>query len=27
MSDVLLQLAEVLEQRKRQTADKSYVAS
>ncbi|MGR8953383.1 MAG: phosphoribosyl-ATP diphosphatase [Gammaproteobacteria bacterium] len=27
MSDVLLQLAEVLEQRKRQSADKSYVAS
>ncbi|MEC4748156.1 phosphoribosyl-ATP diphosphatase [Methylomicrobium sp. Wu6] len=27
MSDVLQQLADVLEQRKQQTADKSYVAS
>lgn len=27
MNDVLMQLAEVLEQRKQQSADKSYVAS
>ncbi len=27
MSDVLLQLAQVLEQRKKESADKSYVAS